>query len=606
MASLSSTLATVIPSSPEFSKTATKRRLKTHAKRTHRFQVSCNDNEKPPTTNPQPEKLILPPETSLNRQNVDRRNLLLGLGGLYTTTNLNTLPPVFANPIKAPSFVPGCTDSLWNLDFESGVRTGACCPPAAKELEMDYKFPTTGETRIRQPVHRASPEYIQKFKDAMQKMKALPDDDPCSFKNQAKVHCAYCNNSYTQMASGYPEKVLQVHYSWLFFPFHRWFLYFFERILGDLIEDKTFGLPYWNWDNPAGMEIPAVFEDGGRSNPLYNSYRNVNHLRPAVIDLDYRMKERNISPLDQVRINLCIMNRQMKRNASDPTSFFGGEYVAGDNPISSVGSIEAGCHTAVHRWVGDPRTPNEEDLGNFYSAAYDPLFYVHHANVDRMWTLWKGLGGEGRKEPNDKNWEEASYVFYDENRKPVRVYNKHCVNLEDLKYEYEDSETPWKSNPPKPRSATYSETTSPENVTEMEFPLSISETVTVQVKRPETNRPKDQKKTIKEILLLKGINFNGGKFVKFDVFVNIFEDINRISPCESQYAGGFGLLPHKTSEKMNSKTGVRIELTELLEEINADGDDSVQVTIVPRVGCDDVTFEDIKIELIDVYEKESN
>ncbi|CAH1424103.1 unnamed protein product [Lactuca virosa] len=35
---------------------------------------------------------------------------------------------------------------------------------------------------------------------------------------------------------------------------------------------------------------------------------------------------------------------------------------------------------------------------------------------------------------------------------------------------------------------------------------------------------------------------------------------------------------------MNSMTGVRIELTELLEEINADGDDSVQVTIVPRVG----------------------
>nr|CCD61124.1 polyphenol oxidase precursor [Taraxacum officinale] len=609
MASLSSTLATVTLScSPAFCKSAPTRRWRTQAKQTHRFQVPClvtsDDHEKPPTTKPQPQNLT-PPQTSLAR-----RNLLLGLGGLYSTTvNLTTQSPVFANPIKAPSLVPGCKNSDWNLDFESGIRTGACCPPFAKELEIDYKFPTTGETRIRQPIHRASPEYIEKFKVAMQKMKALPDDDPCSFKNQAKVHCAYCNGNYTQMASGYPEKILQVHYSWLFFPFHRWFLYFFERILGDLIEDKTFGLPYWNWDNPAGMEIPAVFEEGGKSNPLYNSYRNVNHLRPAIVDLDYQMEERNMSPLDQIRINMCNMNRRMMRNASDAKSFFGGEYVAGNNPTpredSSIGSIEAGCHTAVHRWVGDPRTPNHEDLGNFYSAAYDPLFYIHHSNVDRMWTLWKGFGGEGRIEPNDKNWEEASYVFYDENRKPVRVYNKHCVNLEDLKYEYEDSETPWKSNPPKPHPRSSVTTASPENMAAMKFPLSISETVTVQVKRPETNRPKDQKKTIREILLLKGINFDGGKFVKFDVFVNVCDDISRITPCESQYAGAFGLLPHKRGEKPDSKTGVRIELTELLEEINADGDDSVRVTIVPRVGCDDVTFEDIKIELIDISEKES-
>ncbi|KAI3781696.1 hypothetical protein L2E82_11718 [Cichorium intybus] len=601
MVFLSFTLAIATPScSPFFSKIVIKRSCKS----------LYNDHEKTPTTNTKPEKLIIPSETSLDRQTVDRRNLILGLGGLYSTVNLTSLPSVLANPIKAPSFVPGCANSGWNLDFKQGVRSGACCPPLSKQLEIDYKFPTTGETRIRQPIHSASPEYIEKFKKAIQKMRALPDDDPCSFKNQAKVHCAYCNGHYTQMASGYPEKVLHVHYSWLFFPFHRWYLYFFERILGDLIEDKTFGLPYWNWDNPAGMEIPTVFEEGGKSNPLFTSYRNVNHLRPAIIDLDYQMEERNHSPLDQIRINLCIMNRQMKRNASDAASFFGGKYVAGSNPIfrgdPSVGSIEAGCHTAIHRWVGDPRTPNNEDLGNFYSAGYDPLFYVHHANVDRMWTLWKGLGGEGRKEPTDKNWEDASYVFYDENRKPVRVYNKDCVNLEDLKYEYEVSETPWKSSPPKPRCMSFAtETTSPENVTDMKFPLSIRQTVTVHVKRPETNRPKDQKNTIKEIMLLNGIKFDGGKFVKFDVFVNACGDITRISPCDSQYAGAFGLLPHKNSEIMDSKTGVRIELTELLEDINADGDESVRVTIVPRVGCDDVTFEDIKIELIDISEKES-
>ncbi|KAM0007829.1 putative catechol oxidase [Helianthus debilis subsp. tardiflorus] len=34
-----------------------------------------------------------------------------------------------------------------------------------------------------------------------------------------------------------------------------------------------------------------------------------------------------------------------------------------------AGRIESGVHTAVHIWVGNPRMPNNEDLGNFYSAG---------------------------------------------------------------------------------------------------------------------------------------------------------------------------------------------------------------------------------------------
>ncbi|GJY45580.1 reverse transcriptase domain, reverse transcriptase zinc-binding domain protein [Tanacetum coccineum] len=52
----------------------------------------------------------------------------------------------------------------------------------------------------------------------------------------------------------------KVHNLWLFFPFHRWYLYFYKRILEKLINDDTFALPYWNWDDPVGgITIPDFF-----------------------------------------------------------------------------------------------------------------------------------------------------------------------------------------------------------------------------------------------------------------------------------------------------------------------------------------------------------
>ena len=72
-------------------------------------------------------------------------------------------------------------------------------------------------------------------------------------------------------------------------------------------------------------------------------------------------------------------------------------------------------HGPVHVWIGDNTQPNLEDMGSLYSAARDPIFYSHHANVDRMWTIWKTLGGK-RSDITDPDWLESGFLFYDEKK----------------------------------------------------------------------------------------------------------------------------------------------------------------------------------------------
>ncbi|KAL0305775.1 UNVERIFIED_CONTAM: Polyphenol oxidase, chloroplastic [Sesamum radiatum] len=260
--------------------------------------------------------------------------------------------------------------------------------------------------RVRPAAHLADEAYIAKFNKAVELMRALPEDDPRSFKQQASVHCAYCDGAYDQV--GFPNLELQVHNSWLFFPFHRYYLYFFERILGKLIDDPTFAMPFWNWDSPGGMRIPAMYANP--NSPLYDSLRDLKHQPPTVLDLNYSGTDPTISADQQTRQNLTVMYRQMVSNSRTPRLFFGSPYRRGDDPNPGSGAIENIPHGPVHVWTGDRNQPNFEDMGNFYSAGRDPIFYAHHSNIDRMWSIWKTLGGR-RQDITDRDFLDASFVF---------------------------------------------------------------------------------------------------------------------------------------------------------------------------------------------------
>ena len=58
------------------------------------------------------------------------------------------------------------------------------------------------------------------------------------------------------------------------------------------------------------------------------------------------------------------------------------------------GNLESNPHNQVHVDVGG-NSPDGQTWGLMSDpgiAALDPIFYLHHCNIDRMWAAWNANG----------------------------------------------------------------------------------------------------------------------------------------------------------------------------------------------------------------------
>ncbi|KAI3839829.1 hypothetical protein MKW98_010134 [Papaver atlanticum] len=507
---------------------------------------------------------------------IDRRNMLIGLGSLYgaTTAGLDAEHTATAAPIGPPDL-----SKCGPAHLPAGAAPINCCPPPGTKI-IDFQLPCSSSTplRVRQAAHLVDDEYVAKYTKAYELMRALPDNDPRSFKQQANIHCAYCDGAYDQSVTGFPKMDIYVHGSWLFLPFHRYYLYFHEKILGSLIGDPTFALPFWNWDTPAGMKLPSIFAKKGSS--LYDEFRDAKHQPPYLLDLNYHLHvDPNLPAQQQYTNNLTTMYRQVV-GAKTATLFLGSPYRAGEAENPGAGTIEHVPHGPVHNWVGDTTQPNLEDMGDFYSAARDPIFYAHHSNCDRMWTIWKGFGGK-RKDFTDPDFLNAAFLFYDENKQLVRVKIKDCLKQENLRYKYQIVKLPWLQTKPVARVV-----------------RKVKKKISWKRAALTTKFPIFDKEHKEEILIISGIKLHRGDPIKIDVFIN---DEDEVGPESTEFAGSFTNVTqkHGRKDKKMIRTHLKLGITDILEDLHAENDEDVLVTIIPRTSGRKkavVTIEGINIE----------
>jgi tyrosinase len=210
------------------------------------------------------------------------------------------------------------------------------------------------------------------------------------------------------------------HGSWYFLPWHRMYVYYFEQLLRAAViatgGSAEWTLPYWNYGrNGEFAALPPLFRKPtlpkGDLNPLYVAQRNPR------INAGERMPKR-ITSADAALARPNFTGRSAFGGAKTPPGHFWTE----------PGMLELTPHNDVHNAVGGW-------MSSTATAARDPIFWLHHANIDRIWVVWNGLG---RVNPNDEAWTKQKYEFFDVSGKLV---SKTCAQIvktvDDLDYTYD-------------------------------------------------------------------------------------------------------------------------------------------------------------------------
>jgi tyrosinase len=95
-------------------------------------------------------------------------------------------------------------------------------------------------------------------------------------------------------------------------------------------------------------------------------------------------------------------------------------------------TLDFGLHGNVHIWVGD-----RQGMGTVPWAANDPIFWLHHCNVDRLWASWNR--GECFN-PTYPAWLNQQFVFADTGGNQVEATVADFRDISLLNYTYQEFE----------------------------------------------------------------------------------------------------------------------------------------------------------------------
>ncbi|MFL6592121.1 MAG: tyrosinase family protein [Luteimonas sp.] len=207
-----------------------------------------------------------------------------------------------------------------------------------------------------------------------------------------------------------------------FMPWHRMALMFLENIIRQVSGVPDFAMPYWNYtsNDPAQRAVlPAQFRMP--LDPIYGSLYRPDRTKLANTGQSIQLKQ----PTDVMDLT----------KAMSTTSYSNVGKVLG-----FCRAIDSGVHGSIHALVG-----NGKNMGKVPFAARDPLFWVHHSNVDRMWASWNANGGQN---PTTAAWATAQFVFPDPMCQPVTSALKDYFDIATLGYTYDALIPPPAGSPP--------------------------------------------------------------------------------------------------------------------------------------------------------------
>ena len=241
---------------------------------------------------------------------------------------------------------------------------------------------------------------IQVLKDAisiLKKRSEVSPLDPRGWQHHGMLHTTFCAMSIYSN---------QVHYNWYVWPWHRLYLWSLEQKLQKAVREPTLALHYWDWTKK--NTIPDHYW-GDESNPLFN-------------------KTRLVGPQDEIPKDFINVGAAFRAHSYRTFGGYPAAKKRGDDQLDGI--AEQSFHNNIHNWIGG-------QMASFTESGFDPIFYGHHGNCDRIWEAWQNYDPKNVI-PEEEEWLEKRLFATDGNGKPVDFKIKELLDTETLGYRFAD------------------------------------------------------------------------------------------------------------------------------------------------------------------------
>jgi|SRR5690349_4686685 tyrosinase len=237
-----------------------------------------------------------------------------------------------------------------------------------KKLKNEVELSQTSITRRRVNVPNMLDSKLGDFRTAMENFQSINDNQGYDFIvgfHGIPGHWCWHGGGGLDESDQFPGQNYPA-----FLPWHRAYLKWFEDHLLD--HNPNLAIPYWDWTSNLSHQegIPKAYNDPNLSGGGHNPLANFNS--PTL--------ERTLGP----------GNGTTFRNPDPPNELPTSADVSALYSISDFSQFSAqleDIHNAVHVWC-------HGSMGRVPTAAFDPIFWAHHCNIDRIWAIWQTKHGD--------------------------------------------------------------------------------------------------------------------------------------------------------------------------------------------------------------------